>query len=431
MGELMKILRCSIVLFLLAAVVHAEPLPFRQAVELAAKRSNLMSATEQARAHDAYLAAARMYIPQLTVGSGLAKTFGYPLSIEGSAPSVVSVNATSYLVNPAGREFVRAAHMEWNASALSAEDRRQQAILETSVTYSQLDRMVAALHLLHQQEQEAQRAEQIASERVQAGVEAEIEVTRAKLASARVRMSIAQIEGNVDALRNLLAQQTGLPVAGIETVTESIPQLPEVSQRDDLAAKSASSSLAVKLAFAQADAKLFRARGEHKALWPAIDFVGQYGLFAKFNNYTQFFPAGTFQYNNGVVGVAIRFPFFNMAQKARAAAADAEAVQARHDAETAKTKVSNETRKLQHQVAELAAAREVARLEYQLARADVDAMQTKVQGGTATLRDEAHARLAEGEKYTAYLDASYQIEQAQMQLLRSTGELEKWALAQK
>lgn len=427
----MRILRPSVVFFALATLVHSEPLPFRRAVELAANRSTLVSATEQARAHEAYLAAARMYIPQLIVGSGLAKTWGYPLSIEGAAPSVVNLSATGYLINRAQRDYVRAAHTEWDATALNTEDKRLEAILETSVTYTQLDRLVTALNLLRQQEQEAKRAEQIASERVQAGVEAEVELTRAKLASARVRMSIAQVEGNVDALRNLLAQLTGLQAAGIETVTESIPQLPEVSQSEDLAAKSAAASLAVKLAFAQADAKLLRARGEHKALWPSVDFVGQYGLFAKFNNYTQFFPTHAFQSNNGVLGVAIRFPFFNMSQRARAAAADAEAVQARHDAEVTKNKVSNETRKLQHQVAELAAAREVAHLEYQLARADVDAVETKVQGGTATLRDEANARLAEGEKYTAYLDASYLVEQAQMQLLRSTGELEKWALAEK
>ena len=424
----MKILRWSIIVVLLAPCAYAEPLPFRQAVELAAKRSAVISATEQVRAHQAYLVAARMYIPQLIVGSGLAKSWGFPLSIEGSAPTAISVNTVGYLINPAQRDFVRAAHTEWDATAFSSEERRQQAILETAVTYTQLDRLVTALHLLRQQEQEAVRAEQIASERVQAGVEAQVELTRAKLASARVRMGIAQVEGNVDVLRNLLAQLTGMPVAGIETVTESIPQLPEVSQSDDLAAKSASVSPAVKLAFAQADAKLLRARGEHKQFRPAVDFVGQYGLLTTYNNYQQFFKV--YQRNNGVVGVAIHFPFFNMSQRARAGAADAEAVQARHQAEEAKNKVSNETRKLQREVAQLAAAREVARLEYQLARADVDTVQTKLQAGTATLRDEANARLAEGQKYSAYLDASYLVEQAQMQLLRSTGELEKWALAQ-
>jgi len=425
----MKILRCSIILVLLASCAYAEPLPFRQAVELAAKRSAVLSATDQVRAHQAYLEAVRMYIPQLIVGSGLAKSWGFPLSIEGAAPTAISVNTMGYLINPAQRDFVRAAHTEWDATAFSSEDKRQQAILETAVTYTQLDRLVTALNLLRQQEQEAQRAEQIASERVQAGVEAQVELTRAKLATARVRMGIAQVEGNVDVLRNLLAQLTGVPAPGIETVTESIPQLPEVSQGDDLAAKSASASPAVKLAFAQAYAKLFRARGEHKQSRPAVDFVGQYGLLTTYNNYQEFFK--NYQRNNGVVGVAIRFPFLNMSQRARAGAADAEAVQARHQAEEAKNKVSNETRRLQRDVAQLAAAREVARLEYQLARADVDAVQTKLQGGTATLRDEANARLAEGQKYSAYLDASYLVEQAQMQLLRSTSELEKWALAQK
>jgi outer membrane protein len=425
----MKILRWSIVLVLLASCAYAEPLPFRQAVELAAKRSAVVSATDQVRAHQAYLEAARMYIPQLIVGSGLAKSWGFPLSIEGSAPTAVSVNTVGYLINPAQRDFVRAAHTEWNATAFSSDDRRQQAILETAVTYTQLDRLVTALHLLRQQEQEALRAEQIASERVQAGVEPQIELTRAKLASARVRMGIAQVEGNVDVLRNLLAQLTGVSAAGIETVTESIPELPEVSQTDDLAAKSASTSPAVKLAFAQADAKLLRARGEHKQLRPAMDFAGQYGLLTTYNNYQQFFK--DYQRHNATLGVVIRFPFFNMSQRARAGAADAEAVQARHQAEEAKNKVSNETRKLQHEVAQFAAAREVARLEYQLARADVDTVQTKVQAGTATLRDEANARLAEGQKYSAYLDASYLVEQAQMQLLRSTGDLEKWALSQR
>ncbi|HXP45642.1 MAG TPA: TolC family protein [Terriglobales bacterium] len=424
----MKLLRWNIVLVLLVSCACAEPLPFRKAVELAAKRSAVLSATDQVRAHQAYLEAVRMYIPQLIVGSGLAKSWGFPLSIEGSAPTAISVNTMGYLINPAQRDFVRAARTEWDATVFSSEDRRQQAILETAVTYTQLDRLVTALHLLREQEQEAVRAEQIATERVQAGVEPQLELTRAKLASARVRMGIAQVEGNVDVLRNLLAQLAGVSAAGIETVTESIPQLPEVSQSDDLAAKSASASPAVKLAFAQADAKQLRASGEHKQSRPSVDFVGQYGLLTTYNNYQEFFKQ--YQRHNGTVGVAIRFPFFNMSQRARAGAADAEAVQASHQAEEVKNKVSNETRKLQRQVAELAAAREVARLEYQLARADVDAVQTKLQAGTATLRDEANARLAEGQKYSAYLDASYLVEQSQMQLLRSTGELEKWALAQ-
>jgi outer membrane protein len=427
----MKILRLILILTLVP-VAAAEPLPFRQAIELATRHSAIVSATEQIRAHQAYLEAVRMYIPQMTVGSGLANTFGYPLTIEGSAPTILSVNATSFLINPAHRETVHAAHAEWDATAFSREDRRQQAILDTAVTYTQLDRLITALHLVQQQEQEAMGAEQITEERVQAGVEPALELTRARLATARIRMAIAQVEGNIDTLRNVLGQLTGLPPADIETVTESVPQLPDINQGEDLASKAAAVHPGVKLAFAHAEAKQLAARAEHKRLLPAVDFIGQYGLFAKYNYTGAFFvfDPSKFQRNNGIIGVAVRFPYFNMSQRAHAAAAEAEAVQARQQAEDTKNKVSNEARKLQREVAQLAAAREVARLEYQLARADVDTVQTKVQAGTATLRDEANARLAEGEKYSAYLDASYQLEQTQMQLLRSTGELEKWAFSQ-
>ncbi len=425
----MKLLRVLLVIAVLFPLVWAEPLPFRQAVELAVKRSAVLSAADRQRAYESFLAAHRMYIPQVIVGSGLAKTFGFPMSIEGSAPSVVNVNSMGYLINLAQNDLVRAARTEWNATTFSSDDRRQQAILDSALTYTQLDRLSTALNLLRQQQEEAQRAEQITADRVQAGVESQVDLTRAQLGSARVRLATAQVQASMDLLRSQLSQLTGVPAQSIETVTESIPQLPEVNQTEDLPAKALSSNPAVKLAQATADAKQFRARSEHRQLYPAVDFVGQYGLFAKYNNYDVFFR--TFERNNGTIGVAIRFPVFNMAQRARAAAADAEAVQARHQVDDAKNKVSNETLKLQRDVAQLAAQRDVARLEYQLARSDVDAVQAKVQAGTATLRDEANARLTESQKYSAYLDAAYQLEHTKMQLLRSTGELEQWALAQK
>jgi len=70
----------------------------------------------------------------------------------------------------------------------------------------------------------------------------------------------------------------------------------------------------------------------------------------------------------------------------------------------------------------------VAQLEYQLAQSDVDVVKARIQAGQANVRDEENARLAESDKYAAYLDSSFQLEKVQMQLLRATGELDKWAL---
>ncbi|MBV9087436.1 MAG: TolC family protein [Acidobacteriaceae bacterium] len=415
-------------ILLLCVNASAEPLPFRRAIELALRNSTTMATAtaDQIRARAAYLEARGTYIPSATVGSGLAKSWGFPLSIEGSAPSVLNMNVQSSLVRFDQRQFVKAARTEWDASKFSAEDKRQLAVLDAAVAYIQLDRAATQLSLLRQEQQAAERAQQITLQRVNAGVESQVDGTRSRLNSARVRLRMAETEGLADELRTQLSQLTGLPAGKIETVTESIPAMPAVPEDADLAQKAASVSPLVKLAESNAQAREFRALGEHRALYPAIDFVGQYGLFAKYNNYEEFFRA--FQRHNGVVGVVIRFNFFNQAQKAHAEAADAEAVIARKNAEDARNKVTNETLKLQRAVTQFAAARDVAQLEYQLAQANIDVVKARIQSGQGNVRDEENARLEEGDKYASYLDAAFEVEKAQMQLMRATGELDKWAL---
>ena len=176
-----------------------------------------------------------------------------------------------------------------------------------------------------------------------------------------------------------------------------------------------------------ATAKLFQARGEHKQLYPAVDLVGQYARFTKYNNYDQYYK--TFRRNNGAIGVEIRFPFLNKGQKDHSEAVYAEALRARKDADAAKEQVSTDTMKLQRTVAQLNAARDVAKLEYQLAQSNTEALQAKVDAGQASLRDQQQAQLDENDKYSSLLDATYELEKAEMQLLKQTGDLEKWALS--
>src|SRR5271165_3427342 len=112
----------------------AEPLTLKRAVELALAHSPLAgkaSADEQ-RAYAAMLEARNQYVPQLSVGSGLGDSWGYPLSLEGSAPSLVNITAQSAVFNPALREFVRAAKSEYKASGETSKDRRNKIIQDTA-----------------------------------------------------------------------------------------------------------------------------------------------------------------------------------------------------------------------------------------------------------------------------------------------------------
>jgi outer membrane protein TolC len=406
----------------------ADPVPFRRAIELAVTHSSPMAAAsaDQERAQNAYQEARNLFLPQMVLGSGLAATYGFPLSIEGSAPTIISVNSQQYLLNFAQKEFIRATKSEWNVTGTLKEDQRDQVILEAALTYIEMDKAAASLTLLRQQEEAATRVEQIVEERIAAGVDSDVERTRARLATARVRMRLAEAQGTLDVLRLRLANLTGLPEDSIVTVTESIPELPEVKQEDNLVSRALEKSPLVRVAEERVDAQQFRAKGERKMLYPAFDLVGQYGLFSRHNNYDDFFQR--FQRHNATVGIAIRFPFLNFAQRSRADAAEAQVVVARSQARGVRNQVSAETLRLQRLVRQLGSAREVARLEYQIARSEVDAVQAKVEAGTATLREEHEVRAQENGRYKAFLDASFELEKVQLQLLRATGELEKWAM---
>jgi len=410
---------------LISSSCLAEPIPFKRAIELAIRNSTAVNAAtvDVSRLQAVYQEARDQYVPQVYFGSGLAYSFGFPLG----EPSIFKVSSTSLLLNQAQREFIKAARSDMRAANLSKEEKKGQVILETALSYSELDKNQASINVLRQQEAAALKFEEIEQQRIQAGVDPAIELTRAKLNTARIRLKLAELVAGADTLRLRLSQLTGLPAREFETVSESIPRLPEISQDEDLASRALNFSPTVKSTQELAAAKLFQARGEHKQLYPAVDLVGQYARFSKYNNYDQYYT--TFKRNNGAIGVEIRFPFLNKGQKDHSEAAYAEALRARKDVDAAKEQVSTETLKLQRTVAQLSAARDVARLEYQLAQNNTGAMQAKVDAGQATLRDQQQAQLDENDKYSTLLDATYELDKAQMQLLKQTGDLETWALS--
>jgi outer membrane protein TolC len=157
-----------------------------------------------------------------------------------------------------------------------------------------------------------------------------------------------------------------------------------------------------------------------------VDLAGQYAVLSKYNNYEEFFK--TFERNNLSIGVVIRFPFFNATLHAAADAAKLDAIKARSEARNVKEQVSEDTLKLQRSVAQLIAAREVAQLEHQLAESDIETTRARIESGAASLKDEQNARVTEHERYTAFLSSSFDLDKAQVQLLRQTGDLETWAL---
>ena len=428
------------VILLLPASVLAEPVTLRQTVELALKHatSAAIAADDVQHASAAYRELHNSYIPQVTVGAGLGWSYGFPLSLEGSAPSLFNVTAQSALLHPELRPFLRAAEMEGAAASSRSKDQRNQIIQDTVLSYAELEKWEQRLARLHQAEPEAQRMQAAVADRVKEGIDSELEGTKARLSEARLRLRIAEAQGAADVLRERLSKLTGLPASGIQTETESIPTLPEVAKnaaqevaQENGTVKATDSNPAVQSAVEHARAQFLVAQGEHKSVLPTVDFAAQYALLSTINNYQNYYVRGSFQSNNATVGVAIRFPIFNAAQRSRAQAADADARKAKSQADAARNQVSEETLRLQRSVTQMQAARDVAELEYEIAQKNIDAVQTRMNSATANLHDLDNARTQASERFIALQDVTFELERSQVSLLRATGDLETWVLGTK
>src|SRR5271167_3427471 len=80
-----------------AALGHAEPLPLDRAIRLALTHgtSTAIASADVRKAFASYRELRNNYLPQLVVGSGLGWSYGFPLTIEGSAPALLNAVAQS------------------------------------------------------------------------------------------------------------------------------------------------------------------------------------------------------------------------------------------------------------------------------------------------------------------------------------------------
>ena len=353
---------------LTALPLCAQPIEFRQAVQLALKHSGIMVAAsaDRARAAERYHAERYTYVPTIIFGSGLGYSIGQPIAIAGQAPSLYNLTHNQTLLNFAARDPLKAAHSDSIAANIDYVDRTEQVILDASLLYIELDNTAQRLAAAQQQKairgpcalHRATAAERRRRQR--------IDSKRAELDSARVDLRIAELETSVDVLRERLGSLTGQPPATLATVSDSIPAAPPLPSEDDLSSVALANSATVRVADEHVRAARDRARAEHRMNYPSIDFVGQYAEFATFNNYAQYYKE--FSPHNYSFGLNLRIPLLNLAQNALAAAADAAALHAEADAQAVRDQVAADAVRAQHTIHQLQAAAKVSRLEYEVAR---------------------------------------------------------------
>jgi outer membrane protein TolC len=373
-----------------------------------------------------------VYIPSITVGSGLGYSYGYPLG----QPSVVNATLQGVILSWAQRDYIRAARLGLQAAILNLNDARAQVEEDTVVTYLALDRDLARQQALDEQMARAEQLETIVTDRLNAGVDSNMDLTQAKLTGAQIHLNFlnAQDQTAIDQLR--LADLIGIPPTNLSTIHDSIPGLGAPTPDEGTTVLPESPTVAA--AFANAAAKQHIAWGDSKKLYrPQVFLASQYSLFAKFNNYQIYFPTingkSVFQYNNAGIGVQVSWPIFDRALKDKAQESAADAAHAYADYDNARQKDREGHAQLARSTRTLAAKAEVADLEQQLAGQQLAAIRTQLQSGAANLagpqrtpKDQARAEVDERGKYLDFVNARFDVQQAQIQLMRAQGSLDEW-----
>jgi outer membrane protein TolC len=403
------------------------------AVDMALRNSTAVHIAEAdvRRAVGALTESKDAYLPNFVVGSSLGYSYGFPLG----QPSVYDVSSQSLFYSFSQPDYIRAARSGLKAARLNLEDSRQQVILDTSLDYIQLDKAQQTLSALDQEKQFAARLVSIEEDRVVAGVESRVELTKAKISAAQIDLKAIHLQNEADLLRERLAHLTGLPASGFITNTSSIPATPEVFSDNDLEHRVATINAGVQAADANAKSKFYISAGDDRQNYrPQIGLAATYSRFAKFNNYDQYYSH--FQHNNFGIGLQIQFPLFDASRKAKAVESAAEATRAAAEAAQARNTASEQVFQLQKSLAELNAQRRLAQLQAELAQEQLDVIATRLTDGsgspnapTVTPKDEQQAHLQERQRYEDMLDANFALTRATLGLMRSLGTIEDWAKA--
>jgi outer membrane protein TolC len=401
-------------------------LTLHQAVAQAVQRSR-----DVAAARLRYEAAQRetavsksQFTPNVVAGSGVAYTNGFPLAAGGGAPALASVTYNQTLLDPMARSDVRAAQQREEQMRVAFDGTRDAVITRVASAYLELAKVRRSRELLLSERASAARILEYIRQRVDAGLELPIEVTRAQLTAAKIEQAIARQENGADSLSEQLRADLGIASdQPMQVATEDLPPFAEPDAA--FLERAVENSTDVKQAAAERQTSLVRLQGEQGSRWPTLSVIGQYNVLAKFNNYDQFF--NKFQRNNVLAGVQLRIPIFVSRSTPGIAAAQAgfNAAQTAFDAK--RSEVSLDVRQKMRQRRENDAAREVARLELELAQQNTAVVQSQFNQGRATLRDLEAAQLEQNDKWLAFLDADFARQQAQLALMKATGQVAQLA----
>lgn len=362
------------------------------------------------------------FFPHVGAGSGMAYTNGMPLSIEGSAPSIIQGKATEYLFNQPQRYAVQQQRETARGAGFAAAQKRDEVAYQIAGLFLDADRATRLIETARNQIGSFQKVLDTIQTRVDAGRELPIDVRQAQVNLARARVRLANLEDDRDIAEHNLAIALGYTAADLVAPASGDRTPPVVP--DEAAALQAAIAASPELKRLQSAliAKGLEIKSTEARRLPQVDLVAQYALFGKYNDLNQYFAR--FQRNNGELGASIQVPIFaGTGIKAAIAQLDTDEQHMRVELQSARDRIAVGIHQSYLGIDRAKLGADLARQDLDLAREQLTLVLDQLSGGRATLRDVEQARINESEKWIAFYDAQFTQERARLDLLRQTGDL--------
>jgi len=419
-------MKITISLLALAAVASAEihTLTLRQTIELAVRQNPevALARLDESKAWVAIRAARDPFLPRVTAGSGDAYTYGFPSSIDGSAPAVVEAVAQQFLFNRQQSLEVARARENARGAAIGVATQRDEVLYRVAALYLDAERAARIGALARTAIELEQAVLDSIRGQVAEGRALPVAAKQAELALARDRQAAESVDDEQAAAETDLALALGFPAEDrvrAATQERSAPPLPADERQAAEAAVAASGEL--RRLESQIAAKQLELRGAAAARLPRVDLVAQYSLQAKFNNYAEYF--NHFQRNNAELGVSFQVPIFVPGVKSATAQADADLSRLRIQLSSARNRIVSDLAESLRAARRAQTAADVARLDLEVARDRITVNLAQFQEGRQTMRQVEESRLLENAKWIAFYDAQCALEKARWNVLRLNGGL--------
>ncbi len=400
-------------------------------VDLARRNSSAVHVAEAdvKRAQAVVSQSKDVFVPALNFSSGLPV---FPeVGFTGTPPSIWSAGISSLVFSISQKHYIDAAHNGLDAAIAALKDARDQAALEASTAYIELDTVNQELTAARQQEGFAGRLVDIEQQRAEAGVDSLSDLLNARLTAANIKLARVHLEARATRLSKQLATLTALPVGSISPDHASIPEIPRIGADQPLVVAGIHASRLL------AQSKRNQAKGDREINFlPQLAFGAQYNRNTTLLNDVNSFFARPLPPNNFSSGIAISVPFdFGHYAKSRESAA--EALRATAEAEQAERQNDLQIADLTATLKELDAQAEVANLKQQIAGEQLKTVLTQLEVGNGATgvpgappqlspKEEQLARIDERQKFEESLDAGLDLAKARLGLLRALGHMQDW-----